>query len=79
MLYKNGMHTCLYLNEKRSMSNIVTIPEEYQFYAGDVPFSVKYAAGSGTGFIVKNQAEIDQNLAAIAQRAPSPPTIIQPT
>ena len=53
------------------MNLIVPIPGEYQFYAGDVPFSVKYAAGSGTGFIVKNQAEIDQNLAAIAQRAPS--------
>ena len=60
------------------MSLIVTIPGEYQFYAGDVPFSVKYAAGSGTGFIVKNQAEIDQNLAAIAQRAPSSPAVIQP-
>jgi len=52
---------------------------EYQFYAGDVPFSVKYAAGSGTGFVVKNQAEIDQNLAAIAQRAPTSPAVIQPT
>jgi len=42
---------------------------EYQYWAGDTPFAVQYAAGPGQGFTVTNQEELDQNLLNIAEAA----------
>jgi len=48
---------------------------EYQYWAGDTPFAVKYAAGPDQGFRVTNQDELDQNLLRIAEASA---TIVTP-